>query len=117
MRLKHYENKARQSYWRIHIDAWRNSGQTRTAYCLVHRLCKTTFDRWIRIMAGHDAARKHMEYQAQIRLEEKQKKLKARNSKRRFSVSTDIRIRGLQASVQYGILKDRRIQRSACRLA
>lgn len=47
MASKHFENKARRSYWAVHIEAWRRSGVTRTEYCRRHRLNKGTFDRWL----------------------------------------------------------------------
>jgi transposase-like protein len=97
MASKQYENKAFQSYWRVHIEAWERSGLTRATYCRQHRLLPRTFTRWIRLIAGEDAARKHMEYMAELRREERQKTLKARSHKRRFSVSTDMQRRGLQA--------------------
>lgn len=100
MNLRHFENAARQSFWLVHIEAWRRSGLTRTAYCRQQRLSKTTLDRWLTYVAGKDAARKHAEYQAELRRQqkrerrEKRRKLRAR---RRFGVSTDFANRALQA--------------------
>lgn len=100
MNLKHFENKARQSWWLVHIEAWQRSGLDRTSYCRRHGLTKTTFDRWLKYLAGKDAARKHAEYQAELR---RQKRLDAqelrrqRRARRRFGVSTDERNRALQA--------------------
>ncbi|MCP1848171.1 MULTISPECIES: IS66 family insertion sequence element accessory protein TnpA [unclassified Bradyrhizobium] len=100
MNLRHYGNKARQYYWLIHIDAWRRSGVTRTEYCRKHRLTKGTFDRWLEYLLGADAARKHAEYQAQLRREKRlaEREKRRRNGVRRhYAVSTDTRNRALQA--------------------
>jgi len=100
MNLRHFENKARQSFWLVHIEAWRRSGLDRTNYCRQHRLTKCTFDRWLKYLAGKDAARKQAEYQAELR---RRKKLEARETdqkkriRQRFSVSTDARSRAVQA--------------------
>lgn len=100
MNLRHWENKARQSFWVVHMEAWRLSGLARTAYCHHHHLNRRTFDRWMNYLIGKEAARKHTEYQAELRREER---LKAREKnpkkrpKRRFGASTDSRSRALQA--------------------
>lgn len=100
MNLRHFENTARQSWWLVHIEAWRQSGLDRTNYCRQHRLTKTTFDRWLKYLVGKETARKHTEYQAELR---RRKKLEAQEKRRknrirlRFSVSMDQRHRGLQA--------------------
>ncbi len=100
MNLRHFENKARQSWWRVHIEAWRQSGLDRTNYCRQNGLWKCTFDRWLKYLAGKEAAREHAEYQAELR---RQKKLEMREQRRkrrarlRFGVSTDERNRALQA--------------------
>lgn len=100
MNLRHFENKARQSYWVVHVEAWQRSGLTRTEYCRVHRLTKDTLDRWLKYFAGNDAARKQAEYQAELRrqkrLEERAKRQK-RRARLRFAVSTDVRNRAVQA--------------------
>lgn len=50
MASKYFQNKARRSYWLVHIQAWRQSGVTRTEYCREHRLTKGTFDRWLTVL-------------------------------------------------------------------
>ena len=45
-----FENKARRSFWSVHVDALRRSGVSRTEYCRRHRLNKSTFDRWLRVL-------------------------------------------------------------------
>jgi hypothetical protein len=84
----------------VHVEAWQRSGLTRTEYCRVHRLTKDTLDRWLKYFAGNDTARKHAEYQAELR---RQKRLEARakrqkkRARRRFAISTDVRNRGVLA--------------------
>jgi transposase-like protein len=100
MNLKHFENMAKQSFWVVHIEAWRQSGLARTAYCRHHRLNRRTFDRWMDYLLGKEAARKHEEYQAELRREQRQaerEKGVKRRQKRRFGISTDLRNRALQA--------------------
>lgn len=100
MNLRHFENTARQSYWAVHIEAWQRSGLTRTEYCRRHRLTKDTLDRWLKYFAGVDAARKHAEYQAELRRQQKRELKEQRRQRRarlRFGVSTDDRNRALQA--------------------
>ncbi|MGO8846670.1 MAG: IS66 family insertion sequence element accessory protein TnpA [Methylocella sp.] len=48
MRSRHFENKARQSFWLVHIEAWRRSGLSQTLYCRKHRLARNVFARWPR---------------------------------------------------------------------
>jgi transposase-like protein len=52
---RHFENKARRSWWSVHVTAWRKSGLTRTVYCRQHRLTKDTFDRWLKAIEGAEA--------------------------------------------------------------
>jgi hypothetical protein len=47
---RHFHNKARRSFWSIHVQAWHQSGLTRTAYRREHRLNKCTFDRWLKVL-------------------------------------------------------------------
>ena len=61
MASKHFENKARQAWWSVHVEAWRRSGLDRTKYCRQHRLTKATFDRWLQYLEGEEAARKATE--------------------------------------------------------
>jgi Transposase len=42
-----FPEQRRRSYWSVHVQAWRQSGLTRTEYCREHRLTKDTFDRWL----------------------------------------------------------------------
>ncbi|MCQ9147199.1 hypothetical protein [Ochrobactrum sp. BTU2] len=100
MNLRHFENTAFRSFWLVHVEAWQRSGLTRTEYCRQHRLSKSTLDRWLKYFAGEDAARKVAEYQAELRRQKRlaaQENRRKKRARRRFSVSTDERNRGLQA--------------------
>lgn len=66
MDLKRFENTAHQSYWSVHIEAWRQSGVSRTRYCRDHGLNRHTFGSWVIYLMGRDEARKHEEYQAYV---------------------------------------------------
>ena len=52
-----FENKARRSFWSVHVDALRRSGVSRTEYCRRHRLNKSTFDRWLRVLNSLESVR------------------------------------------------------------
>jgi transposase-like protein len=93
---KHFQNKARREWWSIHIEAWQRSGISRKAYCRQHRLDEETFARWLKELAGEEAARKLTEYQAELR-REKRREQREKGLRRRFSVSTDVRNRAMQA--------------------
>jgi hypothetical protein len=92
--LRRFENKARQSCWLIHTEAWRQSGLCRAKYCRQHGLTRTTFGRWLSYLAGKEAARKQAEYQAELRRQQRreaQEKRRKRRARCRFGVSTDMR--------------------------
>src|SRR5262245_35355970 len=52
-----FEHKARRAWWATHLDARRRSGVTRTEYCRLHRLTKSTFDRWLSALNLLESAR------------------------------------------------------------
>jgi transposase-like protein len=54
---RYFEHKARRAWWATHLDAWRRSGVTRTEYCRLHRLTKSTFDRWLGALNSLEPAR------------------------------------------------------------
>jgi transposase-like protein len=97
---KHFENAARQAWWSVHIEAWRRSGLAQTHYCRQQRLHRQTFARWLTYLAGKEAARKHVEYQAELRRqkrsEERENGIRKRQ-RRRYGVSTDVRSQAVQA--------------------
>ena len=100
MNLKHFQNTARQSFWVVHIEAWRRSGLARTAYCRHQRLNRRTFDRWMNYLLGKESASKHAKYLGELRREQrrdKREKGQQKRRKRRFAVSTEVRDRALQA--------------------
>ena len=100
MNLRHFENKARQSWWLVHIEAWRQSGLNRAKYRRQHGLTTTTFGGWLSYLAGKEAARKHAEYQAELRRQQRreaQEKRRKRRARFRFGVSTDMRNGAVQA--------------------
>lgn len=35
-----------EAYWRVHVEAWRASGQSRREYCATHGLSRKTFGWW-----------------------------------------------------------------------
>jgi transposase-like protein len=94
--LRHYENKARRAFWLVHLEAWRQSGLTKARYCRDHRLDVGTFTRWLAQIVGAEEARKHSEYQAELRREERRKR-QQRKPRHRFAISTDMRSRAVQA--------------------
>jgi transposase-like protein len=53
----HFENKARRSFWSLHVEAWRRSGVSRAAYCGDNRLNSGTFGRWLRALEVLELAR------------------------------------------------------------
>jgi transposase-like protein len=98
--LRHFENTARKSFWVIHVEAWRQSGLARTTYCRHHHLNRRTFERWLDHLMGKEAARKHVESQAQSLREacpQQRQKGPRRRQCQRFGVSTDVRNRALRA--------------------
>src|SRR5712675_472343 len=62
MNLKHFQNTARQSFWVVHMEAWRRSGLARTAYCRHQRLNRRTFDRWMNYLLGKESASRAVPY-------------------------------------------------------
>jgi transposase-like protein len=54
---RYFEHKARRAWWATHVEAWRRSGVTRTEYCRLHRLTKSTFDRWLSTLNSLESAR------------------------------------------------------------
>lgn len=58
MGSKHFENKARREWWSVHAEALRRSDLNRTEYCRRHRLNKSTFDRWLKVLDALESVRK-----------------------------------------------------------
>ena len=57
MGARYFEHKAQRAWWATHLEAWRRSGVTRTEYCRLHRLNKSTFDRWLKVLNAVESAR------------------------------------------------------------
>jgi len=80
MGSRHFENKARQSFWLVHIEAWRRSGLSQRSLSK-HRLARNVFARWLKYLAGEEAARKHVEYQRELHREERRQQREKRGKK------------------------------------
>jgi hypothetical protein len=65
--LRRFEKKARQCWWLINLEASRQSGLSLANYCSLHGLTATTFGRWRIYLVGKEAVRKHADYQAELR--------------------------------------------------
>lgn len=83
---RQYENRARRTWWSIHVEAWRKSGLSRRAYCRQHRLDQGTFARWLSVLVDVEALR----VQAELKREQ-------RRLSRPRKLSTDMRSRAVQA--------------------
>ncbi|WP_027554898.1 transposase [Bradyrhizobium sp. Cp5.3] len=86
MGRKQYENRARRTWWSVHIEAWRRSGLSRRSYCRQHRLDQGTFARWLSVLVDAEALR----VQAELKREE-------RRLRRPLKLSSDARSRAVQA--------------------
>jgi transposase-like protein len=83
---KQYENRARRTWWSVHIEAWRKSGLSRRSYCRQHCLDQGTFARWLRVLVDVEA----LKVQAELKREE-------RRLRRPLKLSSDARSRAVQA--------------------
>lgn len=101
MDLRHFENKARQAWWSVHVEAWYRSGLSRTRYCRDHGLNRRTFSNWMIYLVGREEARKHEEYRKELRREQSRKNLEKGRERRRkglrFGERTDMQSRAVQA--------------------
>lgn len=86
MGRKQYENRARRTWWSVHIEAWRKSGLSRRSYCRQHRLDQGTFARWLSVLVDVEA----LKVQAKLKREE-------RRLRRPLKLSSDARSRAVQA--------------------
>lgn len=55
MPSKRYQNRGVRTWWSVHIEAWRLSGLTRSAYCSEHQLKPRQFSAWLREIGDADA--------------------------------------------------------------
>ena len=86
MGRKQYENRARRTWWSVHIEAWQKSGLSRRSYCRQHRLDQGSFARWLSVLVDVEAIR----VQAELKREE-------RRLRRPLKLSSDARSRAVQA--------------------
>ncbi|WP_271605832.1 IS66 family insertion sequence element accessory protein TnpA [Bradyrhizobium sp. CCBAU 11434] len=61
--------RARREWWSRHIEAWRRSGLGIRKYCQQQRLTENTLRRWLKRLAGNEAALKLEKYQTELRRE------------------------------------------------
>jgi transposase-like protein len=86
---KHFQNPARREWWRVHVEAWRNSGLSQRLYCRQHRLTETTFSRWLKVLDGE----KVVLAKAELKHEERRE----RRRRKKFRLSSDKRCQAVQA--------------------
>jgi hypothetical protein len=75
---KTFPEQAGCEWWSIHIEAWQRSGVSQADYCRQHRFDEKTFTRWLKHLAGEEAARELVEYQAEWRREKRREKREKR---------------------------------------
>jgi hypothetical protein len=97
MRSRHFENKARQSFWLVHIEAWRRSGLSQTLYCRKHRLARNVFARWPRWRGSCTQTRGISEYCVGEERRQQRDKRGKKPQRQRYGVSTDVRNKAIQA--------------------
>ena len=89
MGSKHFQNPARREWWRVHVEAWHNSGLSQRLYCRQHRLTETTFSRWLKVLDGE----KTLLAKAELKHEQRRE----RRRRRTFRLSSDKRCQAVQA--------------------
>ena len=67
---RYFEGEARQKYWSVHVEAWRQSKLTKRAYCGEHGLSVHSFDRWMKQLMDQEAVK----LRAELLREERRKK-------------------------------------------
>ena len=88
MGRKQYENRARRTWWSVHIEAWRKSGLSRRSYCRQHRLDQGSFARWLSVLVDVEI----LELQAELKREE-------RRLRRPLKLSGGTRSRAVQVNL------------------
>ncbi len=83
------KNRARIEWWQVHIEAWQRSGLSVRGYCREHRLCDTTFTKWVRVVADAEALKIKRELEREERTE--------RQRRRRIPVTPQVRSRASRA--------------------
>lgn len=74
MASRYFEGEARQSFWSVHIEAWRRSKLSKRKYCGEHGLSVHTFDRWMEHFMGKEAVKLQAEL---LRGERRKKRLQS----------------------------------------
>ncbi len=70
MAIRYFEGKARQSFWSVHVEAWRRCKASKRKYCGEHRLSVCTFNRWLE----HFLSKEDVELRAESMREERRKR-------------------------------------------
>jgi hypothetical protein len=70
MASRYFEGEARQKYWSVHVEAWRQSKLTKRKYCGEHGLSVHSFDRWMKHLMDKEAVK----LRAELQREERRKK-------------------------------------------
>ena len=55
MATRYNEGSARQSYWSVHVEAWRRSKVSKRKYYAENRLSVASFDRWLEHLMSAEA--------------------------------------------------------------
>lgn len=87
----YFHHKARRSFWRVHVEAWRQSGLSRAAYCREHRLNARTLTRWLNHLIDEDELRKHTQELRKRRRKEPAKPAGGKPRRHRYGARTDTR--------------------------
>ena len=70
MMIRYFEVEARQSFWSVHVEAWRRCKLSKRKYCGEHRFSVHTFDRCMEHFMGKEAEK----LRAQMPCDEQRKK-------------------------------------------
>lgn len=74
MASRYFEGAARQSFWSVHVEAWRRSKLSKRKYCGEHGLSVHTFDRWMEHFMGKEAEKLQAEL---LRDDQRKKRLRS----------------------------------------
>ncbi len=74
MASRYFEGEARQSFWSVHVEAWRRSKLSKRKYCGEHLLSVHTFDRWMEHFMGKEAEKLRAEL---LRDDQRKKRLQS----------------------------------------
>lgn len=74
MANSYFKGEARQSFWSVHVEAWRRSKLSKRKYCSEHGLSVASFDRWMEHLMGKEAVILRAEL---LRNEQRKKRLQS----------------------------------------